>query len=469
MDIVKRIYNYKLLRDSIYFKITFMLWALIHSLSFGAYVTSYFSPIIIVWGMLLLAKNIMSKNMIIKKTYIYILSTFLILYVVTIIYNINSNFLGNTKSLIWTSIMLFVIFINEYKSDKEKLYNDIIKVSLALTISVLLITLISVVMFCFDIYYRVNRGDGTLIPQGFWAARLWGIYVDPNQGATIGIMSLISSIILLINNKRNKKIINVISAFNIVIEYIFIILTGSRSGEIAFLLVLFGFIYLISEYLLRNKINKCYLKNFIAIFIGGIVSISVISTFHGTRSMLGKIPTLTIKSQQIINSTLGVEVGKHEGNITMDRPDVGEQYDVSNGRLTLWKDGFRLIKYSPILGFGDRNIFIKAKELTPGSSLEKQYVHNGFIHMFLSGGIVAVVTMGLLLIFILKDIIKRVFAYNVYTTQYYIYSSVALIVGVSLITAVFLTELFYQNSFISTVFWIYIGFIVAIDKQDLIK
>ena len=45
----------------------------------------------------------------------------------------------------------------------------------------------------------------------------------------------------------------------------------------------------------------------------------------------------------------------------------------------------------------------------------------------------------------------------------------SLLIGSLLITAVFLTEIFYQNSFMATVFWIYMGFMVALanDKKLL--
>ena len=468
MDKIKKIYNCRLLKDSIYFKIIFVFWALIHSLSFGAYITSYFSPIIIIWGLLLLLKNVLFEDLLIKKSYMYILIVFLMLYVVTIIYNRQFNLVGNTKTLLWTAIMFFAIFVNERSTNKEKVYQDIRKLSIALTIGIFCISLISILMFCFDVYYRVNRGDGMLIPQGFWAARLWGIYVDPNQGATISIISLVSSVILLLNSKRNSLILNSVSIINIIIEYIFLILTGSRGGELSFIFVLTGLLYLGGDFILRNKLKNKYIRKLSIIILSFILSCGVASTFANTKMVLGKIPSFTIKEQQKISGALGIEVGKNEGNITMNRPDVSDEFDVSNGRLTLWKDGFRLIKYSPVFGFGDRNIFIKAKELTPGSSLEKQYVHNGFIHMLLSGGSVAVITMVILLILILIGILKRVLIADVYSTKYHIYGCISLIVGATLITSMFLTELFYMNSFISTIFWIYIGFVVAIDKEDLV-
>ena len=469
MNMIKNIYKFRLLSDSFYFKVVFMIWALIHSFSFGSYVTGYISPIMILWGALLLFRNFVLEKKSVKKSYVYIMLAFLASYVVTIIYNRQLNLVGNTKTLIWSAIMLFVIFLNEVKSDNKKLYKDIEKISFILAILIFIISLISIGMFCFDVSYWINRSDGTAIPQGFYAARLWGFYVDPNQACTTGIISLVASVILLVNKKKYKIGVTIFNIVNIVIQYIFIILTGSRGGEISLVFVLIGFIYLLVDYLLKDKVRGDLGRKVISMVLGFIIAISLVFTFDGTRSLLANIPRLTVRTQQIISDTTGVEIGKNEGNITVERPDIGGDADLSNGRLTLWTDGFRLIKYSPIFGFGDRNIFIKAGELTPGSSLETQYVHNGFIHMLLSGGIVAVAIMMLLLILIMIDIIKVVFGISKYNTKYYIYSIMSLMVGALLITAMFLTEIFYQNSFIATIFWIYLGFIVAIDKNELVE
>lgn len=468
MDIIKNIYKFKLLSDSFYFKVVFMIWALIHTFSFGSYFTGYFSPIIILWGILLLFRNFVLEEKSIKKSYMFIMLAFLVGYFITIIYNRQLNLLGNTKTLIWTTIIFFVIFLNEVRSDNKKLYRDIEKVSFILAIVIFVVSLISVVMFSFDISYSVNRSDGTAIPQGFYAARLWGFYVDPNQACTTGVISLVASVILLINSKKYKIWINIFNVVNIIIQYIFIILTGSRGGEISLVFVLIGLIYLLVDYLLRNKVRGSVGRKAIALFVGILIAVSIVITFDSSRKLLANIPRLTIKTQEIITNKTGVEIGKNEGNVTVERPDTGTGVDLSNGRLTLWKDGFKLIKYSPVFGFGDRNIFIKAAELTPGSSLEVQYVHNGFIHMLLSGGIVSLIIMMILLFLIMINIIKNIFARNKYSSKYYIYSVMSLMVGALLITAIFLTEIFFQNSFIAIVFWIYLGFIVAIDKNNLI-
>ena len=53
--------------------------------------------------------------------------------------------------------------------------------------------------------YWVKRVDGAVIPIGYYYARLWGIYVDPNQAAVISIISMLASVIVLINKKYKMR------------------------------------------------------------------------------------------------------------------------------------------------------------------------------------------------------------------------------------------------------------------------
>lgn len=455
MKVISSIMDLKIFRDSIYYKIIFVIWALLHALTLGQYITGYFSIPIIVWGGILVLKNIFNKKSYINKATQFYMYVFLLSYIVTIFINRNSNLVGNTKTLIWQIIMMFVLFISEAWKSKDNVDLDIIRISKTVIVVTMILSLISLIIFFLNIVYWVNRVDGVLIPIGYYYARLWGIYVDPNQAAVIAIVSILVSIIVLIS-KKYKSLKLIIS--NIIIQYIFMILTASRGGAIGFLFGVIVLGYLLSDYILRNKITKCVFRSFISIFIALILSGVLLLSEAPIRKVLAIIPT----SISNIKSEVNYE-GMNQ-SIDIERNDLTS----SNGRIVLWKDGLRLSKFSPIFGFGDRNIFLKAKELTPGSSLEKQYVHNGFIHMVLSGGIVAGITMLLLLFFAIIDIVKIVFTSNIYTSKYYIYSCIGLIVGASLITAIFLTELFYQNSFISTVFWIYLGFMVSIDKKELI-
>ena len=458
MNKIKDIYNIGILRDSVYFKIFFLLWALVHNFSFGQRYTGYLSPIVLLWGGILLIRNIFNDKARISKILMYLIYAFLASYVITIIFNRNLNLVGNTKTLIWASIMTLVLFITEYSDKDKKVYRDINIISKVLVVIIFIISISAIVMFCLDISYFTERVDGKLIPQGYYAARLWGIYVDPNQASSVALIALILSVVLIVQIKVFNKIFLKIS---IIIQYIFIILTGSRGGEIALIFVLIGLGYLLFDYILRNSFRNDAIRAIISLIIGIIITAGIVISFDGSRKLLSYIPKATVKTQQYIHQTTGIQSGEHLGNVTVERPDATS----SNGRLTLWKDGLRLSKFSPIFGFGDRNIPLKAAELTPGSSLEKQYVHNGFIHMLLSGGLMATIIMMIFIGIIAIKAIVIFFGKNRYKQNYYIFSIISLLIVSLLIASMFLTEIFYQNSFIATTYWVFLGYISILSNS----
>lgn len=448
MNLINKLFKLNIFRDSIYYKVVFIIWTLIHLLTFGQYITGYFSIIITIWGMILLAKNLLDKKTYEDKVILICTVLFLLSYIVTILLNIKLNLLGNTKTLIWQSIMLFVIFINESWKTREEIKRDIVIISKTIVIVTIIFSSISVILFLLNKVYLVKKVDGSMIPMGYAYARLWGIYVDPNQGAVVAIISILSSIIILLNKKYIKKYLYLI---NIVIQYLFMILTASRGGAIGFILSFIMLGYLLFNYVLRNFIKKNILRISVSILIS-IVLISII--------LISEAPTRRLMA--IVPKTVSKLSGE-DSSLTVDRKDMA----LSNGRIELWTDGFRLIKFSPVFGFGDRNISLKAEELTPGSSLEKQVVHNGFIHMILSGGYVALLIMLVLLVYLAYNAIKVFLKQNIYTIDFYNSNIISAGIIVLLATSMFLTEIFYQNSFAATLLWLYLGYSNYLNKYIL--
>ena len=439
MNFINAIFKLDIFKNSIYYKVVFIIWTLIHLLTFGQYITGYFSIIITIWGIVLLAKNLLDKKTYNNKVILICTVSFLVSYIITIVWNSELNVIGNIKTLIWQSIMLFVIFVNDSWKNREQIKKDLIIISKTIVIVTIIFSLISLVLFLFNIVYLVKRVDGNMIPMGYAYARLWGVYVDPNQGAVVAIISILSSIIVLINRACTRKYFY---WSNIIIQYMFMILAASRGGAIGFALSFIMLGYLLFNYLLRNSIKKNILRVSISILVSIILVCAILSSEGVTRRFIAIVPKTISK------------LSTEKSDLIIDRQDMA----LSNGRIQLWTDGFRLSKFSPIFGFGDRNISIKAKELTPGSSLEKQVVHNGFIHMILSGGYVALIIMSVLLLYLSYGAIKVFFKQKIYTIEFYNTNIISAGVIVLLSTSMFLTEIFYQNSFAATLLWIYLGY-----------
>lgn len=459
MDIVNNIFKIKLLEDSVYFKCAFILWGLMHSLSLGQYVTSYASPIILLWGGLLVVKTVFIDKIAFRdKKYIF-LYAFLFAYVITIFINRDLNFIGNVKTLFWCIIMILALFINDNLKDKEQILNDISRIAKVVIIASLIISGIGLIQFCFNINFWVTRVDGPLIPQGYYAARLWGIYVDPNQACNVTIISIMLSLVLYL---RNIMLSRKLLVTNIVVQYLFLVLSGSRGGEIGLVFVLICLFYLLCENLYKNKIENRFSRKIISVVLSIIMTLALISTFGITRKTVALIPSNVYSIKQKIEGYSVDGEKKGPTNITVERPDNTS----SNGRAQLWKDGFKLSKEFPMFGVGDRNIMIEAENLMPGSSITKQYVHNGFIHMLLSGGLVSVIIMMSFIIYIALVALKKIICENICSKEYYIYSIIAIMIGSILLTTVFLTEIFYQNSFTASIFWIFMGYLVYFQKNE---
>jgi O-antigen ligase len=455
MNQIQKVFKIRILNDDVYFKVVFLLWSLVHYLGLGQYYTSYLSPIILLWGSLLIIKNIFVDKVRFSKKYFILIFIFLLSYSITILINRDLNFIGNIKTLIWQSIMMISLFINDFNKDKEKIFNDISRISRAIVIASLIVSGISLMQFFFNINFWIDRVDGVRIPQGYYAARLWGIYIDPNQSCNVAIVSLAMSGILLLSKKTINKFILIL---NIVVEYLLIVLSGSRGGEIGLALFLIGILYIIIEKLLVNRVRAITMRGIFSIFLSIILTGTIILSLGTTRRVLALIPEMgfQIRSGSLLNTGDDVE------HITVERPDT----KTSNGRIELWQDSLKLSKSFPIFGVGDRNIMIVAKNLMPESPITKQYVHNGYIHALLSGGILGLLIIMILLAYMAIPCIKNILSKKKYNNEYYIYSIMAIMIASILLTTVFLTEIFYQNSFTAAIFWIFTGYIVYLDKNN---
>ena len=447
------IFQFKIFKDSIHYKIVFLIWALIDTLTVGQKITKYFSTVLIIWGVILIIQNIINNTRKINRVTLVAIIIFLTVYTVTIVINRENNLIANIKTLIWQSIMMLVLFvIEEYKS-KADIINDVLKICRIVVKVSFIFSIVSILLFLLNIKYIDTRVDGVNIYQGYHYARLWGIYVDPNQASVVAQVSIMTSIILLIYRKEKKYKLVI---FNIIVQYIYIVLAASRGGEISFIIVLFLIGYLFIDY--KFILNKITLS-----IISLVVALLIILSASPTRALLVIIPEVSTKVRNEISENTKFNITNANENIIVDRRDL----DSSNGRITLWKDGLRLIRFSPIIGFGDRNIPIKAAEYTPGSTLENKTVHNGFIHLVMSGGVIALISMGILVFSAVKKSIRILLRSRMKNKDFYIINSTSVIIGILLCTSIFLTEIFYKNSFSSTAFWIFLGFNMYLSNEYL--
>ena len=80
--------------------------------------------------------------------------------------------------------------------------------------------------------------------------------------------------------------------------------------------------------------------------------------------------------------------------------------------------------------------------------------------MLLAGGWLAFLLMMAIIIIILSKSFRIFFAKKEYNEDICIFDLMGILIGILLVTTMFLTEVFYMNSFAAVMFWFFMGNIV---------
>ena len=168
--------------------------------------------------------------------------------------------------------------------------------------------------------------------------------------------------------KLDKK--NYFYLISFIVSYITLLLANSTGPFISFI----GTFILFFIYLLIKK--KLVLKNLIVCLLIIIVMYPVV---------LYKRDDITPE----IKSHINYFVDKISGNRD-DEDKVLTTNQLGHGRVKIWKNTWKTIKKSPIIGYGPDNLGL-VYEKSPGEKKVADKAHNIYLHIFASSGIFALI------------------------------------------------------------------------------
>lgn len=318
--------------------------------------------------------------------------------------------------------------------------------------------------------------------------RLWGLY-NPNMGATLNSISIFLSIFIIWTciNGRKKKTNRakyfaglIFGIFNLVLQYFCLVLTDSRTGNYALIIVLAIVIAYVVYAKLTNQ-NKTILSrilfSFIALVVGTCLLIAVNML---TEKSLAYLPNICEsifgdsfvwkqdgwKCYQLMvgsvnYSTINFDFTKlftanvievTQSNLVRDNTTLS----FLSGREYLWKAALEVFKDHPIFGITYGNIqdyIIPILGECDGVNLVDQLkaggLHNGYITVLLSSGVVGFTLFVLFIVQCVFMAIKRLL--DIKSTDSYQF--VALIVFIFLlINEMFEAQLLYRPGISNVVF-----------------
>ncbi len=390
-----------------------------------------------------------------KSTENIILLSFLLVCGASTIINRTYGYMDNLKTLVWTAIQFYILFSSLYIKTQEKLQHSM-KTIMSITTGIWFIsTVISLVQFLLQIGYRMDFSEFSR-RQGFVDSRLFGIYSDPNFAAVTSLIMIIFSLFLFLNG--NNMLVRFFHGLNIVLQLLYVVLSGSRTGRYEAVILAF----ILPLLLIRNTLIKRRDRNYKIKSLAMAALITAIVLVF-TKYSAGPL----IKLAQIRQNLMGGAAGEHisGGDIDLTREDVSED-DISNNRFKIWKSSVEVAQSSRIIGVSPRNLVPYAKANYPESYIAKTgyETHNGYLAVYVGTGIIGSIVISLFVLYMLYKILR----YSIYrkgrvwNESAIVCFCTALVIGIS---ALMLLDIFFVNTFSGAIFWLFTGYLLYIARR----
>ena len=345
-------------------------------------------------GMTLLGVLLGLYNFFVKKAYLFVrkieyLIIFFAMNIITSLLVMKYGFSTNIKNLVVFFIYFFAIYpiFQNFSREKSRiLFNVFFSViTVANTVGVFL----SLVQFFMLIGYRVFDYKGLLIRQGFVESRLFGILASPNY---LSIISLIIIIYLWMRLSVLNKVIKTLAISSIILNFAYIVLSGSRTTYIC--LVVAAFLYSLIKFEYSNKA-----KSFVTVLLTvGLVFLS----YNGVKYS----SDLYLKAH-----SAEIQLNKEKGennNLTLERTDTSEE-NISNNRFAIWQSTASFIPKRLLFGYSAGNWYELGKTYDASAYIIKEHylTHNGYLELLFYNGILGFLPFAAFMISFICASIKK--------------------------------------------------------------
>ena len=358
------------------------------------------------------------------------------------IFNRSGHLIGNVIEILFmvTYILLFTMLES---GQLKKLFDWIAYTIQLVSFSSAIFAfglLVSRVLILFKIgqqsyYYGVMNG------------RLWGI-VNPNASAIFSYISIVLAMYLI--HKGSKY--SVYLKLNNVIQLVYFATMQSR-GALLSLVLMLGFY---SFFINRGKLAKRFL-----IFI---VSALLVSAANIGLSYVTSIYISSGKAT-VLDLNKGQSYAETDSSVIKKTGELHLIETTPSGRTYIWKNAIKMGSEKPIFGYGVRNVpdyytkYFSKFEIQ--NSLIGGNFHNILVTIFVSSGILGLVSFLLLLGYIFK----RFLTYLIVSKKNSEKLIMILFFGI-LFGQLFESQIMYSTNFINIIFWLIIGYGLVVCKRD---
>ena len=282
---------------------------------------------------------------------------------------------------------------------------------------------------------------------GVMNGRLWGI-VNPNASAIFSYISIILAMYLI--HKGSKY--SVYLKLNNVIQLVYFAMMQSR-GALLSLLLMIG---LYSFFATRGSIVKRFLTFIVA---GLLITATNIGLSYATSIYISS------ETATVFDLNKGQSYAETDSSVTKKNGELHLIETTPSGRTYIWKNAIKMGSAKPIFGYGVRNVPDYYTEYFSKFEIQNSLIggnfHNIFVTIFVSSGVLGLVSF----LLILGYVIKRFLTYLIVSKKNTDKLIMILFFGI-LFGQLFESQIMYSTNFINIIFWLAIGYGLVVCKRD---
>ena len=356
--------------------------------------------------------------------------------------NHSGHFLGNITEVVFmvTYILLFVML------EANQLQKVFQLTAITVQIISFLSALFALILFFARILILFKVGDRSY-SYGVLNGRVWGI-VNPNASAIFTYISIILALYLIHQGHKYAVLFKI----NNIIQVIYFALMQSR-GALLSLLLMIGLYF---AFVARGNI----VKRLIAFLT---VAILVFGTNVGISFAASKY--ITASKATIFNFDKTTKISDNVSSSSEVANELHLIETTPSGRTHIWKNALKMGSVKPVFGYGVRNVpnyysqYFSKYEIQ--NSLIGGNFHNIFITVFVSSGIVGLVTFMMLLGYIIQRFVRYLFISKKNSDKLVMILFFGMLFG-----QLFESQIMYSTNFINIMFWFVAGYGLMICNRD---
>ena len=440
-------------------------------------ILTWFSPVLAVIGFMFVLLNIFMNIDQYKQKEMRIPCLLILVLFLSTIVNYDRGLIANINTIIWQANLLLFVFpscIQMGKRTAEKHQDNmvltcasVVQYTLFLVLMIIDIAVVWSLIQYFQLYYREILTDVEFFRMGLYEGRLIGVFVTPYLAALINSYAVSASVFYIMSSKRKGKLFFLVSCF---LSTTMIVLSGTRSVMLGILLS----IAVIMAMILVKRTNgrageKIKLhKKVLAVLLASMLSAGVYLAQAGYFKMLQEAAIVLNADGGAISSS--------------DIARKDKSGNISSNRFEIWRDYAHVLIDRPeklILGYSQcgymeyirnyyPNLFIVQyfKEKYPLKYEKKNEVydpHNTALNVLVSTGLIGLSFVIIFAVTLYRIILMRYRQGKLRMLDYFLIT----ILITTATALMFETDVFYQCSFTSIVFWMMTGFLSGRYAMDV--